>query len=135
MATTPFVSMNSLGGTPPPRIGSRARWAAIGLLLALLALAVVACGTARAADPTAGPPVTAAASAPAGAAASPTPSALPSPTAPPQPLRPAQAGADPLSLMAFAFTPIFQALFILLAELYALTGNIVIAIVLMTLLI
>jgi YidC/Oxa1 family membrane protein insertase len=37
--------------------------------------------------------------------------------------------------MAFAFTPIFQALFILLAELYALTGNIVIAIVLMTLLI
>jgi len=44
-------------------------------------------------------------------------------------------GADPVSFIGWVFTPIFQGLFLLLAELYALTGNIVIAIVLMTLLI
>jgi YidC/Oxa1 family membrane protein insertase len=101
------------------------RWAAIGLFLALMALAVVACGTALAADPTP--------AAHAAAAASATP--LASPTAPPQPLGPASAGADPLSLVGFLFTPIFQGLFLLLAGLYALTGNVIIAIVLMTMMI
>jgi YidC/Oxa1 family membrane protein insertase len=40
-----------------------------------------------------------------------------------------------MSLLAWLFTPIFQALFLLLAGLYTLTGNVVIAIVIMTLLI
>ena len=44
-------------------------------------------------------------------------------------------GADPISLLAWAFTPIFQALFLLLAGLYVLTGNVVVAIILMTLII
>ena len=69
------------------------------------------------------------------ASASPATSPSPSATPEPQPLEPAKVGADPLSLLAFAFTPIFQGLFILLAGLYALTGNIVIAIMLMTVLI
>lgn len=136
MATTPFVSMNSpIGHTPAPRTRSRARWAAIGLFVALMALAVAACGTARAADPTPGAQVTAVASAPSGASPAATVTNSPSPTPEPKPLEMAQAGADPLSLLAFLFTPLFQGLFILLAELYALTGNVVVAIVLMTLLI
>src|SRR4051812_19657553 len=57
------------------------------------------------------------------------------PTAAPTPLVPAQPGADPLSLLAFVFTPVFQALFIVLAEFYVLTDNIVIAIILLTLVI
>ncbi len=136
MATTPFASMNPLGKTPSPRLRRRARWVAIGLFLGLVALAIVACGTARAADPTAGGQVGAVASSPV-ATASVSPATSPSPSASPepQPLEPAKVGADPLSLLAFAFTPIFMGLFILLAELYALTGNVVIAIMLMTVLI
>jgi YidC/Oxa1 family membrane protein insertase len=112
------------------------RWAALGLLLVIVALAVMACGTAYAADssPTAQPGAVATSStgtATAASATSPSPSHSPEP----QPLRQASGGADPVSLMGFLFTPIFQGLFILLAELYALTGNIIIAIVLMTLLI
>jgi YidC/Oxa1 family membrane protein insertase len=53
----------------------------------------------------------------------------------PTPLVPAQPGADPISLLAWLFTPVFQALFILLVGLDQLTGNIAIAIVLMTLII
>ena len=134
MATIPFVSMDSIGHTPSPRNRSRARWAAIGLFLALLAMAVVACGTNVAGSPTAS--AQAVASGESGAAAA-TPAVSPShsPTAPPGPLEPAKPGADPLSLLAWMFTPLFQGLFILLAELYALTGNVVVAIVLMTLLI
>src|SRR5688572_6880860 len=55
----------------------------------------------------------------------------PEPTA----LVPAQPGADPISLLAWLFTPIFQGLFILLAALYKLTGDVGIAIILMTLII
>jgi YidC/Oxa1 family membrane protein insertase len=110
------------------------RWVAFGLLLALLALAVVACGTAAAANPSPTAQVSAVASANPGTAAgaaSPSSSATPAPA----PLEPAQAGADPASLIGFLFTPIFQGMFLLLAGLYALTGNVVLAIVLMTLLI
>jgi YidC/Oxa1 family membrane protein insertase len=53
----------------------------------------------------------------------------------PTPLVPAQPGADPISLLAWLFTPVFQALFILLVGLDQLTGNIAVAIVLMTLII
>ena len=123
---------------------SRARWVALGLLLALVAIAAVACGTARAADPGASPVVVAAASVSSGpstavsasAASNASPTVSPSPTrTQPTPIRPAQLGADPGSLLAWLFTTIFQSLFLLLAGLYSLTGNVVIAIVLMTLVI
>ena len=133
MATTLFADMNSLGRKPITRTRAHARWAAFGLFLALLTLAVVACGTVRAADPSPTAPAAAASAAPGAgnAVTSPAPSVTPEP----QPLRPAVPSADPVSLFAWAFTPIFQGLFLLLAGLYALTGNIVIAIGLMTLLI
>ena len=51
------------------------------------------------------------------------------------PLTPAQPGADPVSLLAWAFNPIFQILYILLVWLQKLTGDVGIAIVLMTLIV
>ncbi len=134
MATTQFADVTPPGRKPSIRTNVRLRWAAFGLFLALTAFAVMACGTALAADPT--PTAQAAASVqatPASAVAATSPS--PSPTAEPAPIRPATPGADPVSLIGFLFTPIFQGLFLLLAVLYALTGNVVIAIVLMTVLI
>lgn len=89
-------------------------WLGPALLLGVLILVVAACVPA--------------ASTPAGASASITPS--PSPT----PLVPASPGADPISLMAWLFTPVFQALFIVLVALDHFTGNIAIAIILMTIL-
>lgn len=62
-----------------------------------------------------------------------------SPTAPPPPLTPAQPGADPVSLLAWLFTPIFQAMFIVLIAVYvflenlAVPGAILWAIVVLTL--
>ena len=134
MATIPFVSVDALGHTLSPRNRSRARWAAIGFFLVLVAIAVLACGTNAAASPTAAAQAVASG---AGGAAAATPAVSPShsPTATPAPLEPAKPGADPLSLLAWMFTPLFQGLFILLAELYAVTGNVVVAIILMTLLI
>jgi YidC/Oxa1 family membrane protein insertase len=55
--------------------------------------------------------------------------------APKAPLTPAQPGADPVSLLAWLFNPIFQLLYILLVWLQKLTGDIGIAIVLMTLIV
>jgi YidC/Oxa1 family membrane protein insertase len=136
VATTPFASVISRGRklSTTPRAGMR--WAALGLLVVLVALAVMACGTAYAADssPTSQPSVVATSSAGNGTAASAT-SPSPSHTPEPQPLRATTAGGDLVSLLGFLFTPIFQGLFILLAGLYFLTGNIVVAIILMTLLI
>ena len=136
MATTQFADVTSLGRKPSANTRARARWAAFGLFLALLAFGLVACGTAFAANasPTSQSVAAASATADTATAAS-VASPSPSPTALPQPLRPASPGADPVSLVGFLFTPIFQGLFLLLAALYALTGNIVVAIVLMTLLI
>jgi YidC/Oxa1 family membrane protein insertase len=114
---------------------SRARWIALGLFVALMALAVVACGSTGTANPSSGPLAGVAASAASSPEAGGSPATSPSPTPEPQPLAPTSAGADPVSLVSFLFTPIFQALFILLAELYALTGNVLIAIVLLTLII
>ena len=71
----------------------------------------------------------------AGPTGSPGASGAPPITPEPTPLVPAQPGADPLSLLAWLFTPIFQALFILLSGLYDLIGDIAIAIILMTLVI
>jgi YidC/Oxa1 family membrane protein insertase len=53
--------------------------------------------------------------------------------APHPPLTPAQPGADPVSLLAWVFNPIFQVLYIFLVWLQKLTGDVGIAIILMTL--
>ncbi|HEY0444645.1 MAG TPA: YidC/Oxa1 family membrane protein insertase [Candidatus Limnocylindrales bacterium] len=78
-----------------------------------------------------------AACAPGGSGGSPGASG-PSPTAQ-HPLTPAAAGSDPVSLIAFLFTPIFQAMFLLLAVVYSVLhaagvpGAIGIAIIILTL--
>ncbi len=125
MATTPFASMTPFGRKPISK--TQRRWLALGLALALIALAVVACSTAAAADPTSS------AAPAASAGASLTPSPEPTPTH--APLAGATIDANPFSLLAWAFTPLFQLLFLLLAGLYVLTGNVVVAIFLMTLVI
>lgn len=58
------------------------------------------------------------------------------PTATPQlPLTAHPLGATPWDLLSWAFTPVFQALFILLVVLDSLTGNMVVAIILLTVII
>ena len=91
---------------------NRQCWALFALM-ALVVFVAAACSSAPAGSP--------------GASAHATPA--------PTPLMPAQPGADPISLLAFVFTPVFQALFIVLAAFYSLTGNIAIAIILLTLVI
>jgi YidC/Oxa1 family membrane protein insertase len=134
VATILSADMNTLGHNHPVTSKARLRWAAFGLFLALVAFAVVACGTTPAAQSTATSPAGAVASASVGGSSSPAVSPSASATAEPQPLTPASP-SDPAALFGFLFTPIFQGLFLLLAGLYALTGNIVVAIMLMTLLI
>ena len=56
----------------------------------------------------------------------------PTPVPSQAPLTPATPSADPISLFAWLFTPIFQALFILLTFLDQVSGNIAIAIIVMT---
>ncbi len=125
------------------RTNIRPRWLVAGLGAALLALAVVACGPVRYATPNPNASVATVAPTPAPTAlgqASTAPSQSPgaSPNAnatpTPEPLT-AAAPTDPFGLLAWAFTPIFQLLFMILVALYALTGNALIAIVLLTLLI
>ncbi|HEX7473141.1 MAG TPA: YidC/Oxa1 family membrane protein insertase [Candidatus Limnocylindrales bacterium] len=95
---------------PRPR-GSR-----VGLLLLVVfLLLVVAACAAPAGSPGAS-----------GAATSATPTPIPTP------LHPAPLGADPLSLLAWAFTPIFQVAFFILIAFYKLTGDIGIAIIALT---
>jgi YidC/Oxa1 family membrane protein insertase len=134
VATILSASMNTLGHKPSTKSKARLRWAAFGLFLALVAFAVVACATTPTAGSTPSAPAGAVASASAGVSTSPAVSPSPKATAEPQPLTPASP-TDPAALFGFLFTPIFQGLFLLLAGLYALTGNIVVAIILMTLLI
>jgi YidC/Oxa1 family membrane protein insertase len=83
-------------------------------LLVLVVLVVAACAAAPAVVP--------------GASGSPTATASPHP-----PLEPASPGANPLSLLAWIFNPVFQALFILLVGIENLTGDIGVAIIVMTL--
>jgi len=99
------------------------RPAAIAALIVLLVLLVAACAPLVTPGPSPSPGV------------SPTPT--PTPTLPPaaKPLVPATPGANPLDLLAWAFTPIFWLLFNLLVIFDKLTGNIAIAIVLLTLVI
>ncbi len=134
MATILSADMNTLGHNHPTTSKARLRWAAFGLFLALVTFAVMACGTTPAAQSTATSPAGAVASASVGVSSSPAASPSASATREPQPLTPASP-SDPAALFGFLFTPIFQGLFLLLAGLYALTGNIVVAIMLMTLLI
>jgi hypothetical protein len=72
------------------------------LLVVLVVLVVAACAA------PAGP----------GASGSPVPVATPHP-----PLEAAKPGADPISLLAFAFTPIFQVMLIILIGVYVLLEN------------
>jgi YidC/Oxa1 family membrane protein insertase len=85
-------------------------------LLVLVVLVVAACEQAPAVVPGGSP----------GASATATP--VP-------PLTPAEPGGDPMSLLAWVFNPIFQALFILLVGLEQATGDIGIAIIIMTLIV
>jgi YidC/Oxa1 family membrane protein insertase len=75
--------------------------------------------------------VSACVAAPAGSGGSPTPSPMLSQG----PLHPASPGANPVDLLAWLFTPIFQLLFITLVLLDQVTGSIIIAIILLTILI
>lgn len=59
----------------------------------------------------------------------------PGTTPAPRPLCPAQLSGNPVDLLAWLFNPIFQTLFLGLAAFYTLTGDIGIAIILLTLLI
>jgi YidC/Oxa1 family membrane protein insertase len=88
-------------------ISRRFSWARVApiLLLVLVALVVAACaGT--------GTP---------GASGAPALSPTPNP-----PLTPAQPGADPVSLLAWAFTPIFQVMLIILVGTYSILENLVV---------
>jgi YidC/Oxa1 family membrane protein insertase len=85
-------------------------------LLVLVVLVVAACAQAPAVVPGGSP----------GASATATPH---------PPLTPAEPGGDPMSLLAWVFNPIFQALFILLVGLEQATGDIGIAIIIMTLIV
>ncbi len=62
-------------------------------------------------------------------------SLAPSPTLSQGPLHPASPGANPVDLLAWVFTPIFQALFVLLVVFDQLTGSIIIAIIMLTIVI
>jgi len=96
-------------------------WARPLLLMAVVAVVLAACAGVPGAAP--------AVSGPAGASASVTATPLPTP------LRPATLGADPFSVLAFAFTPIFQTLFVILIAIYKVVGDVGIAIVLLTIVI
>jgi len=75
---------------------------------------------------------------PCGPKPTPDPAATPNPDPtdpPPDNLCPAQpSGTNPLSILAWIFTPIFQAIFLGLAFIYSLTGDIGISIILLTIL-
>jgi len=101
--------------TPPRRPST------LGRLLPLLAIVAVALVVAACAGPTGSP----------GSSGGPT--ATPTPPAA-LPLTPVHPG-DPFSLISWLFTPLFQAFFILLVGLDKLTGNIAVAIILMTIII
>jgi YidC/Oxa1 family membrane protein insertase len=107
----------------------------VPIAVAIVVLVLVA-ACAAAASPT--PGASGVAGSP-GASANPSASAAPAPTPTPPAavaLEPANPGADPISFLAWAFTPVFQILFIALVLLDELVGqNIAIAIIILTLII
>jgi YidC/Oxa1 family membrane protein insertase len=132
VATILSAEMTSPASSKPSR--SRARWLALGLFLGLLALAVVACGTATTSP---SPNISSAAVADQSPALGTTAVASPQASATHEPEPPLKAvePTDLWALINWAFTPIFQALFIILADVYAVTGNVLLAIIVLTLLI
>jgi YidC/Oxa1 family membrane protein insertase len=104
------------------RLGRFQPWLGLGLLVVLVLLFAAACAGLPGAGATLAPGQT--------------PTPVPSATLPPAgtPLHPANP-SDPFSLLAFLFTPIFQALFISLVAVEQVTGSMVIAIVAVTLLV
>ncbi len=103
------------------------RWIVPVLLVVAVAAVIAACAPLGAGvTPPAGSPL------PSGTAPTPTPVLTPNPNS--IPLAPATPD-NPLSLMAWLFTPVFQALFILLVAFEQLTGNMMIAIIIVTLLV
>ena len=97
---------------------TRRRLLLLGLLVLVLAAVLAACGTV--AQPSLAP----------GQTPAPTPSPTPQP-----PLVPAPLAADPLSLLAWIYTPVFQALLLLLVAIDRVIGDIGIAIIIMTVLV
>ena len=89
----------------------RFTWARVApiLLIVLVALVVAACAGIGTPGASGAPAVSAAPAVSGAPAASPTPH---------PPLTPAQPGADPISFLAWAFTPIFQVMFIILVGTY-----------------
>jgi YidC/Oxa1 family membrane protein insertase len=112
VATTPFAEAEE--SVTVPRI-RRDHLLLLGLLV-LVVLVVGACAGAPAVVP--------------GASGSPMNTATPHP-----PLEPASPGANPMSLLAWLFNPIFQGLFILLVWIETITGDIGLAIIIMTLIV
>lgn len=121
----------------------------LALLLLLFGLVVAGCSAAGAEAGASAAPKGLAAAATATPSPAPSPAASPTPRASPCPnptptgpgptpvqnLCPAQPGADPVSLISWLFTPIFQILFLGLAVLYRVLGDIGLAIVALTVLI
>ena len=94
----------------------RAGWIRLGLLVGV-ALVLAACA------------------APVGSGAPGATVGAPTPTPVPTPLMPAELKPDPISVLSWAFTPIFQAFFLLLVGLDRITGDIGVAIILTTLIV
>ena len=123
----------------PGHLGARLAAAA---LLVSMAVVVAACAVQPAAtsvpSTSASPAASVAASSSPGAGASPgaspTASASQLPSAA-KPLEPAKPGSNPIDLFSFLFTPIFWVLFNLLVAFKVVTGNIAIAIILLTIVI
>jgi YidC/Oxa1 family membrane protein insertase len=128
---TPSVSEEA---EPVPTLLSRIRpWLLPAILLASVALLLVACAplgatVSSSASVAASPGASASASAVASASATATinPNSIP--------LHPANP-TDPLQVLAWLFTPVFQALFILLVFFQQVTGDMAIAIIIVTLLV
>lgn len=70
-----------------------------------------------------------------GGGASLAPGTTPTPTPVPTPLHPAELKADPVSVLSFLFTPIFQAFFLLLVGTYTVLPDIGVAIIVTTLIV
>jgi YidC/Oxa1 family membrane protein insertase len=125
--------------TSSERAAGWSRRALMGALLPVAVLLVVACAPvlSPAPPPSGGSPAPSVGASP-GASPDASPGGTPSPSAslPPAaiPLAPASPGANPVDLFAWLFTPIFWVLFNLLVIFDKLTGNIAIAIALLTVL-
>jgi len=110
-------------------LSERRRLVRLGLLLGLLAIVVVVLAACNPIQVTPSP----GASAIPGATATPAATETPSPEPTSFVLRPAELKADPISVLAFLFTPIYQAFLLLLVAIDLVVPDIGIAIILTTL--